>query len=381
MGWSSPRAIVRAYLISFALWFGVALLMGLQFRSPSYNHFWPWLAQAFSEAALRAVNLGFWTPPIFYLVNRYLRFSKYRVRYWTAWSLGAFAFVLLHTTFLWILLPDYDEAKQVYLPRTFEGWWDTIHHGFADQMLVYILIVVAAHAYEYLKRPRSEERDIYEYQQALAASELQALKMQLQPHFLFNTLAGVLTLVEVDPQKAKSMILKLSSLLRRVLDGGSYDLIPLESELKFVREYLDLEKMRFGSRLEIFWAISPQASHFLVPQMILQPLVENAIRHGIAPSRNGGWIAVEADIHDGLLGIHVRNSTAGGGPRGTGLGLRNVEARLKHLYSGKASLHLNLAEDHTATASLLLPALECSSTGVDHAVDGQTESVYEGLDC
>jgi two-component system, LytTR family, sensor kinase len=357
--------IVRAYLASFALWCGVAMLMGLQYQTPDHNHFWHWLAQFLSEAVLRAVNLGFWTPPVFYLVNRYLRLSKGRVRYWSAWSLGAFPFVLLHSTFLWILVPDYDDATQTYLPRTFQSWWDTIRHGFADQMLVYILIVVAAHAYEYLKRLRSEERDRYEYQQALAASELQALKMQLQPHFLFNTLAGVSTLVDVDAEKAKSMILKLSSLLRTVLDGGSYDLIPLESELKFVREYLDLEKMRFGSRLETYWVISPEASHFLVPQMILQPLVENAIRHGIAPAREGGWVEVEVGTHDGLLGIHVRNSTAGSGPRGTGLGLRNVEARLKHLYSGKAILHLNLAEDHTATASLVLPALECCPDGFD----------------
>jgi two-component system, LytTR family, sensor kinase len=374
MQWPSPRVIVRAYLVSFALWFGVALLMGLQYRTPDHNHFWPWLAQFVSEAALRAVNLGFWTPPIFYLVSRYLRLSKGRVRYWFAWSLGAFPFVLLHTTFLWILVPDYDPAKQIYLPRTFQSWWDTIRHGFADQILVYILIVVAAHAYEYLKRLRSEERDRYEYQQALAASELQALKMQLHPHFLFNTLVGVSTLVDVDAEKAKLMILKLSSLLRTVLAAGSYDLIPLESELKFVREYLDLEKMRFGNRLETLWTISPEASRFLVPQMILQPLVENAIRHGIAPAREGGWVEVEVAAQDGILGIHVRNSTSGNGGnggRGTGLGLRNVEARLKHLYAGKANFHLNLAEDHTATASLMLPAIECSPASFEHAFEVQ----------
>jgi len=358
MQWPSLRTIVRAYVVSFVLWCGFALLMGLQYQTPDRNHFGHWLAQFLSEAVLRAVNLGFWTPPVFYLVNRYLRFSKRRVHYWFAWSLGAFPFVLLHSTFLSILVPDYDGATQTYLPRSFQSWWDTIRHGFADQTLIYILIVVAAHAYEYLKRLRSEERDRYEYQQALAASELQALKMQLHPHFLFNTLVGVSTLVDVDAEKAKSMILKLSGLLRTALDGGSYDLVSLESELKFAREYLDLEKMRFGNRLETFWAISPEVSRFLVPQMILQPLVENAIRHGIAPAREGGWVEVEAGAHDGILRIQVRNSMVGNGRSGTGLGLRNVEARLKHLYSGKANVRLNLAEDHIATASLVLPALD-----------------------
>jgi two-component system, LytTR family, sensor kinase len=227
-------------------------------------------------------------------------------------------------------------------------------------MFVYIAIVVAAHAYEYLKRVRRQEAERYEYQQALLASELQALKMQLHPHFLFNTLHGIATLVDSDAPCAKAMILKLSGLLRAALDRDSADLIPLEEELKFVREYLDLEKMRFGTRLNVQWSIAPETARMLVPQMILQPLVENAIRHGIAASREEGWIEVAATNGDGKFHLRVSNSTGLSVVKSdrNGVGLRNVEARLRFLYSGDANLRLNFGQDRTAVVILSLPALQ-----------------------
>jgi LytS/YehU family sensor histidine kinase len=173
------------------------------------------------------------------------------------------------------------------------------------------------------------------------------------------------------------MIIKLSNLLRTALDRDSADLISLEDELKFVREYLDLEKMRFGNRLKLDWRVTPETCRLLVPQMILQPLVENAIRHGVASSREGGWIEVATKISDGILTIYVRNSAGGKTANGTGVGLRNVETRLKYLYSGDASLHLSVAEDRTATASLSLPALNSQGAEV-HGRHIQT--VPEGED-
>jgi two-component system LytT family sensor kinase len=331
MSSSRLRGIARFYALSFLFWFGVALLMGLQYLPFAKPNVARWFRELFVEVTLRGLNLGFWTPPIFYLVGRFVSSSRGRVWYVFLWSLGAVPFVLLHNTLLWVLIPNYDPPTQTYIPRTFQSWWDLIRTGFADQMFIYISIVVAAHAYEYLKRLRREERERLEHQQALAASELQALKMQIHPHFLFNTLNGISTLVDVDACKAKAMIVKLSSLLRAALDSDSSDLIALEAELKFIREYLDLEKMRFGDRLKIEWRVAPEASRVLVPQMILQPLVENAIRHGIAASREAGWVEVAASANDGRLYIHVRNNAGGKSANGTGLGLRNVEARIKYL--------------------------------------------------
>lgn len=353
----SLRGIARAYLMSIGFWCAFALLMALQYRPFNHQHPWAWFTELVSEVALHGLALAFWTPPIFLLVSRYIDRAKSRLTYVLVWSLGSIPFVVLYTSMFWVLVPPYDDTLQKYLPRSFASWIDMIRGGFADEMFIYVATVVAAHGYEYLKRLRREERERYEYQQALAASELQALKMQLHPHFLFNTLHGIATLVDSEPKSAKAMIIKLSNLLRTSLDRGNTDLIPLQDELEFARKYLELEEMRFGDRLKIRWLIAPEVGQMVVPQMILQPLVENAVRHGVSSVREGGWIEIAARAENGRLSIIVRNSVGGKSSNGTGVGLRNARARLKYLYSEDASLLLSVAEDRTATATVSLPAL------------------------
>jgi hypothetical protein len=337
----------------------MSFLMGLQYKPIDYGNFWPSFSDLLVQAGARAFALALWTPPIFYLVGKYLPRSQNRFRYVLMWSLGSPVFLLLHTGIFWLLVPPYDDTLHHYVARSLHSWLEMIRTGFADESFVYLANVVAGHAYWYLKRVRRQEAERYEYEQALAASELQALKMQLQPHFLFNTLHGITTLVDSDAKTAQAMIVKLSNLLRTSLDRDSSDLIPLEDELKLAREYLDLEKMRFGNRLTVRWRVAPEIRRLQVPQMILQPLVENAIRHGIAPSREGGWVEIAAHAEGGVLNIEVRNSNnlTSKASSGTGVGLRNVEARLRYLYAGEASLHLTLPDDRTATVKLTLPAL------------------------
>src|ERR1700733_9684894 len=275
------RAIARAYLISIAFWYGIALLMGLQFRPLSRQNLWSSLIEMLILAGAHAFPFALWTPPVFYVVAKYVNFSRNRIRYVLLWLLGAVPFVMFYSAMV-LLTPPYDEVLQKHVSWSIHSWLQIIRAGFADETFFFFAIVVAAHGYEYLKRVRRQEAERYEYQQALATSELQALKMQLHPHFLFNTLHGIATRVEEDDKKAKAMIVKLSNLLRTALDRDSSDLIPLDSELKFAREYLDLETMRFGNRLQVEWLIAPETYRLLVPQMILQPIIENAIRHGIA---------------------------------------------------------------------------------------------------
>ena len=344
------RGILRAYLLSIAFWYGMSMLMGLQYKPLDRYNLWFSFLDLLVQAGVRAFALALWTPPIFYLAEKYVSYSANRIRYALLWGFGAVPFVLIHLAILYLVIPP-------YVSRSLQAWLEIVRTSFADVTLLYIAIVVAAHAYVYLKRVRRQEAEKYEYQQALAASELQALKMQLQPHFLFNTLHGIATLADEDPKTAKAMIVKLSNLLRAALDRDSSDLIPLENELKFAREYLDLQKMRFGNRLKIGWVLAPETYQLLVPQMILQPLVENAVQYGIASPREGGWLEVATDTKNGILNIRVRNSAGGKPSNGTGVGLRNVEARLKYLYSGEASLRLAIAEDRTVTASLALPTL------------------------
>lgn len=367
------RGIAQAYLMAFGFWYGLAVLMGLQYISLDRNHFSSSFLNLLLQAAVHALGFALWTPPIFYLVSRYVSFSRNRFRYWLLWGLGATPFVALYSAIILLLGPPFDAVLRQSVAQSLHSWMQLVRAGFADEIFVYIAIVVAAHAYEYLKRVRRQEAEKYEYQQALAASELQSLKMQLHPHFLFNTLHGIATLADSDAQSAKAMIIKLSSLLRVSLDRDSADLISLEEELRFVRQYLDLEKMRFGSRLTTSWSIAAETESLLVPQMILQPLVENAIRHGIASTREGGWIEVVTGTTDGRLTIRVSN-TAGSSVEksdGHGVGLRNIEARLRYLYSGDASLRSAFGDDRIATVTLSLPALESGAATAQPILEGK----------
>ena len=368
------RAIVRAYLVSLLVWCGIALLMGLQASPFNRQNPREWFVNLLVEVAPRAFAMTFWTPPIFYLVRRLLNSSINRFAYVLLWSAGAVPFVLLHTTILWILIPPTVIALQSFGPRSLHSLVEMLRTSFADIFFIYVALLAAAHAYEYLRRVRTQERERYEYQHALAASELQVLKMQLHPHFLFNTLHGIATLVESDPQNAAAMILKLSNLLRTSLDRTNSDLAPFEDELKFVGDYLDLEKMRFGSRLRTEWQIAPETRRMLVPQMILQPLVENAIQHGISSSREAGWIEIAANEGNGKLTIRLRNSVGDATSNGTGVGLRNAEARLKYLYAGDATLRFAIDEDHAASVNLVVPVLNSQPAGVQ---EGHAETLLE----
>lgn len=196
-----------------------------------------------------------------------------------------------------------------------------------------------------------------EFDSVAMASEFQALNAQIQPHFVFNALHGISTLVEIDPSRAKAMMLKLSNFLRRTLEHPPADLISLEEELEFVEEYLDLEKMRLGDRLDVAWSIETETMWVLVPQMILQPLVENAVKHGVSTLRQGGQIQIGAQLNEQTLELRIHNSFGARRTSGTGIGLRNTAARLKYLYCEDAALSFAESDDRTATARIVVPAL------------------------
>jgi two-component system, LytTR family, sensor kinase len=352
-----PR-VARAYLLSIAIWGALSLLNGWEYRifDRELN-----VRSSFFDMVLlaesRGLTFALLTPPIFFVVRRYINSIEHPFRYFFFYALGVVPFMFLYACIRWTIFPPWDTALQQYVPRASRGPLELIRSGFADQITIYIAIVVAAHAYEYFERARRQELEKSEFQQALTASELQALKMQLHPHFLFNTLHGISTLIDSDPANAKAMIVKLSSLLRAALQHTGSDLVPLEMELKFVQEYLDLEKMRLGARLRIIWLIDDETYHILVPQFILQPLVENAIRHGIACLREGGWIEISSTKQNDILELRVRNSTGISLRRGSGVGLRNTAARLNHLYSEEATMAFEIDRRHIATATLRVPVL------------------------
>jgi sensor histidine kinase YesM len=343
--------------MSISFWYGISLLMGWQYGDLNRQHLWPSFLDLLVKAGVAAFTFALWTPPVFYLVGRYLSSSKNRIRYVLLWALGAAPFVLLLRGIQAILIPIDHNVQQRYVSRLIYSWREMIRTGFADGIFIYIAIVVAAHAYEYFQDSRRRALEASEFERALAVSELQALKMQLHPHFLFNTLYGISSLVASDPERARAMIVKLSDLLRTALRQNDSDLIPLREELKFIEEYLDLEKMRLGGRLTTNLRINPDTLPLLVPHLVLQPLVENAIRHGIGSSREKGWIEITSVRKDHVFELRVRNSVGTSRPSGTGVGLRNTEARLHYLYPKEASFSFVFEDDGNAAATLILPVL------------------------
>jgi two-component system sensor histidine kinase AlgZ len=195
--------------------------------------------------------------------------------------------------------------------------------------------------------------------EALRAAELRLLKSQLNPHFLFNALNGLRSLIADDPARARDAVTQLARTMRYSLASGDEDLVSLERELEMVEDYLALESMRLEERLKIERDIEPGARSARLPAMLLQTLVENAIKHGIAPLKPGGTLRIVARVTNGELVIRVTNprpENAAAMPGAEGVGLRNASQRLRLMFGERASLQLDLTRTDEATAEVRLPA-------------------------
>jgi signal transduction histidine kinase len=217
------------------------------------------------------------------------------------------------------------------------------------------LFVGVAHALYYAARAGERERLAAQLQAQLTDARLSALSSQLNPHFLFNALNSIAELVHRDPQAADGMIVGLSALLRNSLESGSSQQVALEEELRLLGYYLHIERIRLGERLRVEWEIAPEAPAALVPPLLLQPLVENAVRHGISRRLTPGTIRVLACRDGDALCLEVHDDGAGqsaGG--GFGIGLGTTRQRLEALYGSDAALALQTTPEGTV-ARLRLP--------------------------
>jgi two-component system, LytTR family, sensor kinase len=214
----------------------------------------------------------------------------------------------------------------------------------APSFLFYWGIVAAAHGFAYYRSSKERELRASQLEARLAQSRLQVLQMQLHPHFLFNTLHTISELVHEDPETADRMIAGLSDLLREALAAGDTAEVPLSREVGLLERYLDIQRVRFGDRLDVDMHIDPDVADALVPHLVLQPLVENALRHGIGSSGAGGRLSVAAAAAGESLQLSVqddgRGLPAGEDRIGTsgGVGLGNTRQRLDALYGARAGL-------------------------------------------
>jgi two-component system LytT family sensor kinase len=228
-------------------------------------------------------------------------------------------------------------------------------------VLVYWSLVGACQAIRNFRSSQERERRAAELEASLTSAKLQALRMQINPHFLFNTLNSIAALVYVNQRAADEMLGDLSELLRRSLDSMAEQEIPLAQELEFIGTYISIEQRRFGERLRVEQSVPDELLKALVPALILQPLVENAIRHGVEPQRSPGLISIEAKREDKHLRLIVRDN--GNGLPGAdsnnsarrGIGLANTQARLQGLYGRDQSFLFGKAEPQGCQVDIRLP--------------------------
>ncbi len=217
--------------------------------------------------------------------------------------------------------------------------------GSFDGVVTYVLLLGLFHLFEYHRKYRERELRASKLEGQLAQAQLTALKMQLHPHFLFNTLHGISALVSEDPNAAERMIARLSDLLRLTLENAGTQEVPLRQELAFLERYLEIEQIRFQDRLIVTVDIAPDVRDARVPNLVLQPLVENAIRHGIAPRTTPGRVEITAGRTGERLCLSVRDDgpglPAGDGRTAEGVGLANTRARLNRLYGPAHRLELH----------------------------------------
>jgi len=277
---------------------------------------------------------------------------------------GALVFTMTHVVLRGLTYPVWDTGIKGYASVWGAGAhalrlrWDLFESLFFQNVIdditgTYVPILLIAHVVSYYQRFRERELRTSQLQTQLAKSHLQALKSQLQPHFLFNTMHSISALMLTDVQAADRMMTRLSDLLRMSLEASGTQITILSHELEFLNCYLEIEKVRFEERLTIILKVAPETLDAQVPHLLLQPLVDNAVKHGISRLCRGGEIQISATAKGPELQLEVKDNGPGmgqpEGPPRTGLGLKVTRERLEALYGQEQSMELiNPPEGGTA---------------------------------
>lgn len=347
----------RQLLGYFALWSALGLIFSLYtyFTQQIFGRRAADLTHALQIGMTTWYLTGLLTPFILEFTNRF-RIERENLLSRVLVHVGAgIAFSVLHSIllfgFLWMINID-----MLHRPGKFIMM--IVRHGSFDFM-VYCAIVSVAHALDFYRKLRERELRASKLQTQLATAQLQALRNQLHPHFLFNTLHAISSLIYEDVRAADTMIRKLSDLLRLNLESSALQKAPLSKELEFLDLYLDIMKTRFQDRLTVSFAIDPETLEAVVPYLILQPLVENALRHGIESKAGPGTVIISARRTDATLELIVEDDGIGL-PDGAsniimGVGLRNTIERLEQLYGDAGSFTIDSRDQGGVRAVIALP--------------------------
>lgn len=246
-------------------------------------------------------------------------------------------------------------------------------------VLHYLILIICHHALEYYRKYEDGRLRASQLEAKLATAQLQALKMQLHPHFLFNTLHSIAELVHADPSRAESMIIRLSDFLRLTLEHVGVPDVPLAEEIDFLRRYLEIEQMRFEDRLKVEWDVDASALGVKVPNLILQPIVENALKHGISRNTEVGIVRISCRMDGDRLALRVYDNGPGpqpllpGQPVREGVGLNNTRNRLTRLYGADHRIDLRRVSEGGFEVTLLLPTRPTLHSGI------QTENLSQDM--
>ncbi|MBS1818239.1 MAG: sensor histidine kinase [Acidobacteria bacterium] len=291
---------------------------------------------------LLLLNLVYWyvpalvSPLVFRLAARYQFARGQGWRPYAVHLAGALAYSLVHSSAMLAT-----RVLLMHQPPPSAGWWFGARIEYLTQLdwvlMTYLFLVGIAHALEYRRESERRAVDSAHLETRLIEAQLESLQRQLQPHFLFNTLNAISGLMRTDVEAADRMMDRLGHLLRMALDSSTAQEVPLKDELEVLHKYLDIEQVRFGARLQVTMRIETDALAARVPNFLLQPLVENAVRHGVAPFTRPGHVEIEARRERDRLVIRIMDSGDGVAPSlltlmNQGVGLSNTRARLQHLY-------------------------------------------------
>ncbi len=300
-----------------------------------------------------------WVPlslALYWLVRRHPVQRGQMLRSLLLLTAGVLLVVLLRAAYVYVTNPVFAWYGKQPLP----GFGSVLATSLRNNFLLAWIVIGVAHALVFYQRSREREQKVAELEATLATSRLEALRAQLNPHFLFNALNSVAEMLHQDVELADRMLVALAALLRDSLASDEGQQRPLRDELALVQHYLTIERIRLGERLQIDWRIDMACMDVPVPALILQPLVENAIVHGIARRRLPGHLIVRGRLDGDLLVLEVENSVA---PEhvavpGIGIGLHSTRGRLHLLYGERAHLanRLQDAERYVVELAIPLPA-------------------------